>query len=257
MKVVCIGDSLTYGNVGYSYFYFLYNYMGYDYINKGKNGDSLRGMFSRLKKIVNNPNTDSDLYIIGIGTNDILLPYLRDSSPFWFLLMSSRCKIKRCIEDDETFYQEYNELLNFLHERNKKVIIFGMPFINLEKFPDEKLVKRNKMIEDLSKKYNYPFIDIYKLQKEKIQPDNRVYTWKYRFLLRSNKVPGKPPDAKHRRRVGFLLRIFDYIIMTLVPISKNYFAKIRGLTTTVDGVHFSYESARILAIEIAKNIYYI
>lgn len=232
MKVVCIGDSLTYGNVGYSYFYFLYNYMGYDYINKGKNGDSLRGMFSRLRKIVGNPNTDSDLYVIGIGTNDILLPYLRDSYPFWFLLMSSRCKIKRCIEDDETFYQEYNELLNFLHERNKKVIIFGMPYINLEKFPDEKLVKRNKLIEDLAEKYDYPFIDIYKLQKEKIQPDNYVYTWEYRFLL----------------------RIFDYIIMTLVPISKNYFAKIRGLTTTVDGVHFSYKSARILAIEIAKNI---
>lgn len=235
MKVVCIGDSLTYGNVGYSYFYFLYNYMGYDYINKGKNGDSLRGLFSRLKKIVDNPNTDSDLYVIGIGTNDILLPYLRDSSPFWFLLMSSRCKIKRCIEDDETFYQEYNELLNFLHEKNKKVIIFGMPFINLENFPDEKLVKRNKMIENLAEKYNYSFIDIYKLQKEKIQPDNRVYTWKYRFLL----------------------RVFDSIIMTLVPISKNYFTKIRALTTTVDGVHFSYESARILAIEIAKNIYYI
>ena len=209
--------------------------MGYDYINKGKNGDSLRGMFSRLKKIVGNPNTDSDLYVIGIGTNDILLPYLRDSSPFWFLLMSSRCKIKRCIEDDEIFYQEYNEILNFLHERNKKVIIFGMPFINLENFPDEKLVKRNKMIENLAEKYDYPFIDIYKLQKEKIQPDSRVYTWKYRFLL----------------------RIFDSLIMTLFPISKNYFAKIRGLTTTVDGVHFSYESARILAIEIAKNIYYI
>lgn len=232
MKVVCIGDSLTYGNVGYSYFYFLYNYMGYDYINKGKNGDSLRGLFSRLKKIVDNPNTDSDLYVIGIGTNDILLPYLRDSSPFWFLLMSSRCKIKRCIEDDETFYQEYNELLNFLHEKNKKVIIFGMPFINLENFPDEKLVKRNKMIENLAEKYNYSFIDIYKLQKEKIQPDNRVYTWKYRFLL----------------------RVFDSIIMTLVPISKNYFTKIRALTTTVDGVHFSYESARILGIEIEKNI---
>lgn len=232
MKVVCIGDSLTYGNVGYSYIHFLNKSKDYKYINRGKNGDSLRGMLSRLKKIVDNPNTDSDLYVIGIGTNDILLPYLRDSSPFWFLLMSLRCKIKRCIEDDETFYQEYNELLNFLHEKNKKVIIFGMPYINLEKFPDEKLVKRNKLIEDLAERYNYPFIDIYKLQRKKIQPDNRVYTWKYRFLL----------------------RIFDSIIMTLVPISKNYFAKIRGLTTTVDGAHFSYESAKILAIEIARNI---
>ena len=120
MKVVCIGDSLTYGNVGYSYIHFLNKSKDYKYINRGKNGDSLRGMFSRLKKIVDNPNTDSDLYVIGIGTNDILLPYLRDSSPFWFLLMSLRCKIKRCIEDDETFYQEYNELLNFLHEKNEE-----------------------------------------------------------------------------------------------------------------------------------------
>lgn len=100
MKVVCLGDSLTYGNVGYSYIYFLNKSKDYKYINKGKNGDSLRGMFGRLKKIVDNTKYDFDLYIIGIGTNDILLPYLRDSYPFWFLLMSSRCKIKRCIEDD-------------------------------------------------------------------------------------------------------------------------------------------------------------
>ena len=42
--------------------------------------------------------------------------------------------------------------------------------------------------------------------------------------------------------------------MTLFPFTKDYFAKIRGLSTTVDGVHFNSKSAKVLALEIEKYI---
>ena len=42
--------------------------------------------------------------------------------------------------------------------------------------------------------------------------------------------------------------------MTLFPCTKDCFAKMRGLTTSVDGVHFNSESAKILAMEIEKHI---
>lgn len=93
-------------------------------------------------------------------------------------------------------------------------------------------MNRNKIIKELAEKHNCSFVDIYKLQRENIDEDNRVYTWKYRFLV----------------------RILDVLIMTLFPFTKDYFAKMRGLTTTVDGAHFNSKSAKVLAEEIEKYI---
>lgn len=51
MKIICIGDSLIFGNVGYSYIYFFDKNSHCKYINKGKNEDTVRGVYSRLKKL--------------------------------------------------------------------------------------------------------------------------------------------------------------------------------------------------------------
>ena len=230
MKIICFGDSLTFGNVGYSYIYFLRKKSHHQYINKGKNGDTVTGLYKRLVKTVGNLKNESEMYIIGIGTNDILLPYLKSVSLFCFFQMSLRCKLKTCIEYDDCFYQKYNEILALLSKNNKQAVIFGMPFINLKHFPLEQLIRRNKIIEELAEKYHYPYIDIYRLQKEKIAADYRIYTWKYRFLIRA----------------------MDAVIMTLFPFTKDCFARLRGLTTSVDGAHFNSESAKILAMEIEK-----
>lgn len=232
MKIICIGDSLTFGNVGYSYIHFLNKNSGRQYSNKGRNGDTVRGAYNRLKSLMGKSKDDSEMYILGIGTNDVLLPYLRSVSLFWFLQMSLRCRLMRCIEDDAVFCREYRKILTLLYKKNKRVILFGMPFINLKNFPHERLIKRNKCIEALAEKYHCPFVDVYKLQKEKIRANRRIYTWKYRFLI----------------------RVADAAIMTLLPFTKDYFAKIRGLTTSVDGVHFNSESASVLAAEIEKHI---
>ncbi|NLW42714.1 MAG: SGNH/GDSL hydrolase family protein [Tissierellia bacterium] len=230
MKINCIGDSLTYGNVGYSYLNFLDKRICT--VNYGKNGDTLRGVYKRVKKVMRNPKKDSQLYILGIGTNDLFLPYLKSVSIYWNVQMSIRCKIKRCIEEDKVFYKEYEELLSLLYKRNKNVIIFGIPFINLKNFPHQRLIERNANMQDLANKYGYAFIDIYNLQKDKIRKDSKEYSWKYRFIV----------------------RVVDAIIMSLFPYSKDWFAKFRGLTTSVDGVHLNSVSAKILAAEIEKEI---
>ena len=228
MRLICIGDSLTFGNVGYSYIHFL-NKKNHA-VNKGKNGDTLRGAYGRLKKIIDKPRHGGGTFILGIGTNDILLPYLKSLSLFWFLTMNLRCKIKRCIENDDNFEREYDRLLQLCSEKNKRVIVFGIPFINLKNFPHEKTMRRNAVIKRLAQKYNYSFIDIYELQKETLPPDKRTYTWKH----------------------GFAFRLIDAVIMTLLPFCKDGFAKARGLNASVDGVHFNSASAKILAAEIEK-----
>lgn len=230
MKITCLGDSLTYGNVGYSYIDFIDKRI--HAVNKGKNGDTVIGARRRLEKILNQSKYDSPIYVLGIGTNDLLLPYLKTVSLFWFIMMSIRCKVKACIKDDLQFYREYDNLLSLLSKNDKRVIVFGQPFINLRNFPHEDLIKRNEIIKKLADQYNFPFIDIYRLQKERIEEDTKVYTWKYSFLL----------------------RVIDAIIMSIIPSTKDKFAKRRGLTTSVDGAHFNSNSAKILAEEVEKYL---
>lgn len=230
MRITCLGDSLTYGNVGYSYIDFLDKSI--HAVNKGKNGDTVRGARRRLEKILNQSKFDSPIYVVGIGTNDLLLPYLRTVSLFWFVMMGIRCRVKACIQEDLQFSREYEELLSLLSKNEKRVIVFGQPFINLRNFPHEDLIKRNAIIEKLADQYGFPFIDIFHLQKERIEKDTRVYTWKHSFFL----------------------RVIDAIIMSLAPSTKDTFAKRRGLTTSVDGAHFHSNSAKLLAKEVEKHL---
>ena len=82
MSILCIGDSLTRGQVGYSYLPFLTTQAKYK--NAGKNGDTILCMTDRLKEILEGKQSaDIDTVIVGIGTNDLLLPYLTGISPLW------------------------------------------------------------------------------------------------------------------------------------------------------------------------------
>lgn len=120
VKILCIGDSLIYGNVGYSYVPFLSKNIVT--INKGLNGDTLWGVSNRLKKIFNNHANDFDFVILGIGTNDTLLPYLKKLDFYWKFQMSIRCKIKNCIEDDLEFLSKFETLMNVIISSGKKLL---------------------------------------------------------------------------------------------------------------------------------------
>lgn len=230
MKILCIGDSLTYGNVGYSYIPFLNkNFLT---INKGLNGDTLYGVSNRLRKMLDNRGNDFDLIILGIGTNDIFLPYLKGVDSYWKLQMSFRCKIKKCIEKDLEFSSRFETLLKMINSSGKKAIIFGMPYINLIEFPNDIIIGRNQQIKSLCEKFGYDFIDIFTLQKDVLSQERKVYSWKWSFLT----------------------RIGDAIVMMLFPESKDWFAKKRELVQTVDGVHFSSKTASLLAKEIEQKI---
>ena len=70
MSILCIGDSLTRGQVGYSYLPFLKTQAKYK--NAGKSGDTILCMTDRLKEILEGKQSaDIDTVIVGIGTNDL------------------------------------------------------------------------------------------------------------------------------------------------------------------------------------------
>lgn len=194
--------------------------------------DILNAGLNRLKKILENPKDDSEIYVLAIGTNDIFLPYLRSVSLFWKINMTIRCKIKECIEDNLCFQEKFEELIKIFHDNQKKLIVFGSPDINHVRFPTEKLIERNKIMNEICTQYNYKFIDIYKLELEKLPKENRVCSWKATFLIRN----------------------LDAIIMTLCPSLKDEFARKRGLITSVDGIDMNSISAKLLAGEVEREL---
>lgn len=201
-------------------------------INKGVNGDTTHGALKRLRRIVAYPEYEAvDTYIVGIGTNDVLLPYLTRISWLWKLQMEPRCRRLQCKTDMKEFAVEYEKYLILLADRQKKMILIGMPYIELKGYPHESIRIRNKIIGRLAKKYEVPFIDIYALQME-LASQPGEYTWKHRNLT----------------RVG------EGVFTAVLPFTKDWFGRMRGLKLTVDGVHYNTESARVLAVEVQRHL---
>jgi lysophospholipase L1-like esterase len=231
MKILCLGDSLTFGSVGYSYTKFLKK--NYEIINKGINGDTTKCAYDRLNKYINSPiYNDVDFYVIAIGTNDIFIPYLTTISTLWKIQMTPRVMLKQCIKDKKLFEKEYEKYIKLIMEHKKKMILVGLPIIQLKGSLNENLSERNEIIKKLANKYNVPFIDTPLLQSQLSRKIPYSYSWKHKNLI----------------------RLLDSIIMFIFPFSKDWFSKIRNLELTVDGVHFNSASAKLISNEIMKII---
>lgn len=229
--ILCLGDSLTFGSIGYSYIKFLSPQN--KAINKGKNGDTTRGAYKRLEKYIVDPKyADVDTYIVEIGTNDIMLPYQSELSPFWRFRSKVKCRLRKCITDDMEFEKAYENYIKLLTSYNKKIVLVGLPFIQLKNFPQDKIKKRNAIIRGLAEKYNLPFVDTYALQCALITSELHTYAW----------------------GATYMVRVFDWAIMFIFPFLKDIFSRRRKLALSVDGAHYNSTSAKKLAQAIDEAL---
>ncbi|MDD4312103.1 MAG: SGNH/GDSL hydrolase family protein [Eubacteriales bacterium] len=232
MKLMCIGDSLTFGSIGYSFIQYLKPEL--KAINRGINGETTFGAYKRLQKYIENPRySEIQTYIIFIGTNDILMPYLSTLSPFWKLQMQARIALKKCIEDDDAFAALYENMLQLLTKNHINAVLVGLPMIQMEGISLKKIQARNDSIKKLAERYGMAYIDTYSLQQWALKSPLRLYSW----------------------GTISILRILDAMIMFVFPFSKNLFSKARRLELTVDGVHFNSLSAKLIASEVNKCVY--
>lgn len=231
MKIACFGDSLTFGRVGYSYIRYLYS--DYKVINKGINGDTTICTYERMKRYIEKPSKDDvDVYVIAIGTNDLLLPYLSSVSLSWYIQVAPRVKMKKCIFDDKLFETEYQRFIELVLSHNKTAIAVGLPLLQLKGYPNEKVQKRNQIIKKLAADYNIPFIDTAFLQQQAIQNISFTYSWKHKNVL----------------------MIINGIMMLVLPFTKDWLSKLRHLELTVDGIHFNSRAAKLIGNAINNSI---
>ena len=220
-QIFCFGDSITKGVPGVSYL----NYLDTRYINRGVGGDTLTSMAKRLRPFLNNKSNLN--IIIEIGANDILLPYLTQSSAAWKRTIN--LKQKAPIEDPTSFYKHYEALINDCHLHN--LLIVNIPCLGETNNSElnQKVDQYNLQIKTLCTNHNIPLVDFNHWQKQ-----HQVSTSTY-FI------------SKHPTDV-----IIDGVLTTPLNKSTQLSSK-RNLTMTIDGVHLNEFGAQQLATMISNT----
>jgi len=230
MEILCLGDSLTFGSAGHSYISYLSP--GIRALNRGRNGDTAAGAKRRLSRYLRRKRYASvPVAVVWIGTNDLLIPHLATLSFWWKLVMKPRSAFKRCKREDAAFAQEYEALLDLLERSGKKAVLVGLPLIQVEGFPKERLTARNAVIQKLAAERNLPYVDALSIQENALRSPEQPCSW---------------------GRI-WLVRLFDAAVMALFPQSKDRLAQRRNLSLTVDGVHLTSRAARLIAAEIEQK----
>ncbi len=231
---LCFGDSITKGRPGVTYLKYVRNKD--QFMNFGLGSDTLLGMTERIMHTLKKPEyRTADTFIIGIGANDVLLPYLKNYSKSWTKVTAAiRLRGSVPCRDEKHFSSEYEKLLKMLKDKEKRVIVFGIPFFETsENDLDRKADRYNEIISDLCGKYAVAYIDIAAHQREIKEKQNNT---------------GSCFFSKDSLRV--LLLAF---LTTTLPFSDLVSRK-RGLAVTIDGVHMNPVSAKILASLIEEEL---
>lgn len=232
--VLCFGDSITQGRPGVSYLRYVKNKKQYK--NFGLGGDTLIGMSNRLQKVLINPKYKNDKNIvIGIGTNDLLLPFLKDYSKSWEKA-TNRIMKRGSIpcKDENQFEVEYEKLLLILKSNAKNVIVFGIPYIETTGNDlNYRAEIYNQIIENLCNQFQIPYINFRVWQKDIKQKEKNTSSYFF---------------TKNHLDVAL-----DSILTTYLPFT-DYISKKRNLAVTVDGVHLNTTSAKGLAYLIENKL---
>lgn len=222
---LCYGDSITKGVPGVSYLRYLDNKQHFK--NYGLGGDTLIGLSDRIQRHVK--NTDNTDYIIQIGTNDILLPFLSGYSTKWAVRIDGIIRSGRvpCVNVHQ-FVEKYRQLLSLLFDYNKRVIVINIPCIGEDIFSElnNEVDIYNEAMQGVAQEYNVELIDFNGWQKSIFKQYNITKPY---FIT-------KEP----------LNMVFDSIT-TQNSLLRSRISNKRNLYLTVDGCHLNDTGAEGMA----------
>ena len=220
MDIIFLGDSLTAGTLGVSYFNILKEKLPqHNLVNFGKGGDTVISLLRRIKKM--DISQKYDIAFLWIGVNDVLVHV---SKKFPLIKLCFNQPWAKNVDDFRRYYQE---ILEILTGRAKKVFAVSPLIIgeNINNRWNKKLEELSAEIEDLSAGHeNVEYIDL----REKF------------ISMLSTKKPS-----------SYLIHsiIVDIIVAWLLntPERVEKKSKRRGLYFTLDGVHLNNDGARLTA----------
>lgn len=228
LKIAFIGDSLTEGVVGASYFDILQDKLSqHELLNYGKGGDTVISLFRRLHEI--NLKLPLDIGFLWIGVNDV---FVKTNWPF---PLAKRLRGQPWAKSHTQFRDYYRSLLELLQDNITH--IFTLPPLligeDIDNAWNKELTVLSKIIHDLSVSYpNVEFVDL----REHIIPQ----------LASKNISPYVPKSV-------FCVILDALFAKTPEELEKK--ALERGLHFTMDGVHLNKAGAENVADVLLEKIH--
>jgi lysophospholipase L1-like esterase len=208
--VVCIGDSITYGRVGVSYFEMLKSEFGgkYRFINSGINGNLSYDVLKRIEKVT---TMKPDIAILLVGTNDVWATYSEKT-------MKAYIRKNRLPErpSKESYARNLAEILQRLKTASIAHIgVMSLPLIteDPEHILFKKSVEYSELIKKITSQMDLCYIDLNERQrdyltKNKKNPSSgREISWEFTFrMIFKHILLRKSWDALSQEN-GFLLTV--------------------------------------------------
>lgn len=219
MKILAIGNSITLGKPGISYV----NYLSeFDVDNFGKAGDTIIGIFNRLKEVKLNKY---DIVIMEGGGNDILLKIFYEERPLWRKVIDNIINSGSIPTNDIFEYiSTWQDIFRYLEKYPiTKIIVISNPVLgeDVNNSYNKIVLDYNIQLNKLCDKYKVKYIDFFSWQSQNVSGNPKLMT-------------NTPVDVER-----------DSNITNLDEIDK--LAKQRNYKLTIDGVHFNSLSAKTLA----------
>ena len=220
LRIAFLGDSLTEGFVGASFFEILRHKLPqHELFNYGKGGDTVISLYRRLQKT--DMGSPLDLGFLWIGVNDVFV------KTRWSFTLVKRLRGQPRAKSLMQFQEYYRSLLRLLLDNISHVFTLPPLLIgeDLTNAWNRELTVLTKIIHDLSASFpNVEFIDL----REFFFP-----------LLASKNISPYVPKG--------VFRVILDALLVKTPKEMEKRASERGLHFTIDGVHLNTAGAEKVA----------
>lgn len=215
-----IGDSLTEGRPGVSFFTFLKKeYPNMTFVNLGKSGETVISLQTRLSKL--EIDKDYDLIFLWIGVNDVYSNMLK-------------VQAQPVVKNHEEFQEVYTKLIDMIRPFTKRIVAICPAIIgeNIKNDANMELRELAVIIESITSKHdNVSYLDMIDVfEKHLVNANSSDY-------------------------IGTgVITIMKDALLYRNPTRIDRLSKKRGLYLTLDGVHLNSLGANIVAKEYGKMI---
>ena len=229
--VVCVGNSITHGQVSYNYVNILSERLsvdGYQFVNAGINGNLAYNVVNRLDKII---GCDPDYVTVLIGTNDANASLSEKNSARYMKDMALPEK-----PNAEFFRKNVKELISQLKKRtNAKIAILSLPPIgeDINHIAYQRTKEYSGIILDVAQENNVDYLPLHEKITEYIQAEGQHPRLSYDNGFRRIMIRG----------------IFSHFLLRT---SFHKIATNNGFLIVTDFLHLNHRGAKMVA-DLIKN----
>lgn len=206
MKIVFLGDSLTWGGYGGNFVAELQNRLTeHDIINAGEGGNTVINLLRRIDDVL---ALHPDGVFIMVGGNDAISNLYPDTRPYY----RKAQELPDGIVTPEQFAQAYRELLTRIQTAHVLAWV-GLPPIEYSPELAETLTQYNQLADDTARSLNIPVIDLMAAFAPAQIPERPPLTLKNINRIGEHVQSGWS-DYEHSRQAGQFTFTFDGLHLT-------------------------------------------